>query len=326
MDSSFVTIHHGSGKKQAELLDFIAEQLGPAMMSTENDGGSVDEAIDTITTDSFTISPIFFPGGDIGKLSVAGSINDVVMMGAEPVYLTLSLIIEEGFEIQDLVKILTSARAELEASNTRVICGDTKVVNRGAIDRIVINTTCLGKTAEARYAVGRIETGDRIVITGPAGMHGASVMATRNNFEIDFVSDCRALTPLLNAVSGFKVHAMRDPTRGGIAQILNELSESSRKEMVIEENLLPRHAGVEAVAEILGVDPLYLACEGTAVLFCAEADVDALLINLESQGYSPSVIGRVGAETEGPLLVIRTRLGAERVLPMLTEELTPRIC
>lgn len=325
-ETGFITIHHGSGKKQSELLDFIVDCLGAMVMSIENDGGFINEVVDAISTDSFTISPAFFPGGDIGKLAIVGSINDVVMLGAEPLYLTLSLIIEEGFQISELEKILTSARGELESSGTRVICGDTKVVNRRAVDRIVINTACLGRTTEMRLTADKIETGDQVVITGPVGLHGASVMAARNGFEIDFVSDCRALTPLLKAIGGLDVHAMRDPTRGGLAQILNELSRSTRRGILLEERLLPCHAGVAAVADILGVDPLYLACEGTAVIFCEKGDSPVLVERLKFHGFSPALIGEVGSENIRPLLVIRTRSGAERVLPMLIEELTPRIC
>ena len=324
--SSYITIHHGSGKRQVELLRFIHEQLGSKDISMDNDGTFFCEAVDTITTDSFTISPIFFPGGDIGKLAIAGSINDVVMMGAKPLFLTLSLVIEEGFPLHDLARILNSARNELKANSARILCGDTKVVSRGEVDRIIINTACLGRTEGTRLAVDRIETGDRIIITGPLGLHGASVMAVRNNFEIDFVSDCKSLGPLLEATRGLGVHAMRDPTRGGLGQVLNELAQSSGREMIIEEELIPRHSGVATVAEILGVDQLYLACEGTAVIFCKKADTDSLFMKLRSQGYSPSEIGIVGPVSSRPLLIIRTKSGAERVMPMLTEELTPRIC
>lgn len=324
--NGIITVHHNSGRKQYELIEFISKELGERLVSTENDGGLLNAAVDTITTDSFTIKPLFFPGGDIGSLSVSGSINDTIMLGARPLYLSLSLIIEEGIKITTLRNILHSIRKELELSETYVLCGDTKVVEKGEVDGIIINTTCLGKTINNALTVDRIKSEDSLIVTGPIGLHGAAVMACRNNFDIDFESDCRSLMPLLKAVDNFDIHVMRDLTRGGLVQILNELAISSKKEIIIDESLLQIPPGVESVSEILGINPLYLACEGTVVITCDSKIESELLTFLESIGFSPFKAGMVGKNTQRPLVSFKTKAGAERVLPMLLEELTPRIC
>jgi hydrogenase expression/formation protein HypE len=324
--NEIITIHHNSGRKQYELIEFISEVLGDRLVSTENDGGLLTDAVDTITTDSFTIKPLFFPGGDIGSLSVSGSVNDTVMLGAKPLYLSLSLIIEEGMKITTLKKILNSIRKELEVTSTYVLCGDTKVVEKGEVDGLIINTTSLGKTLKTALTVDRIKSEDSIIVTGPIGLHGAAVMACRNNFEIDFESDCMSLMPLLKAIEKCDLHIMRDLTRGGFVQILNELAISSGKEIVIDENAIQIPSGVESVSEILGINPLYLACEGTAVITCDSEVESELLAFLKNIGFSPFKAGIVGKNTQRPLVSLRTKAGAERVVPMLIEELTPRIC
>ncbi|WP_049753243.1 MULTISPECIES: hydrogenase expression/formation protein HypE [Kosmotoga] len=321
-----ITLHHNSGKKQFKLLKHIEKLLGSTLVSTENDSGFLEEVVDTVTTDSFTISPVFFPGGDIGKLSVCGSINDLVMTGAKPKYITLSVVLEEGFEFSRLDKIIDSIRKELDENGVKIIAGDTKVMEHGALDKIVINTTCLGEVLYEKLCVKRIETNDLIIITGPIGLHGAAIMAERKGFQIDFQSDCRVLTKLLAVIKGLRVHAMRDPTRGGLAQILNEFSHSTKRNFAIYEDKLPIPGGVKTVSEILGIDPLYLACEGTAVIICHPEDAQDLLERLKNAGFDPSTIGFVGGIIERPLLILKTRNGAKRVLPMLVEELTPRIC
>lgn len=324
--NEIITIHHNSGRKQYELIEFISEVLGDRLVSTENDGGLLTDAVDTITTDSFTIKPLFFPGGDIGSLSVSGSVNDTVMLGAKPLYLSLSLIIEEGMKITTLKKILNSIRKELEVTSTYVLCGDTKVVEKGEVDGLIINTTSLGKTLKTALTVDRIKSEDSIIVTGPIGLHGAAVMACRSNFEIDFESDCMSLMPLLKAIEKCDLHIMRDLTRGGFVQILNELAISSGKEIVIDENAIQIPSGVESVSEILGINPLYLACEGTAVITCDSEVESELLAFLKNIGFSPFKAGIVGKNTQRPLVSLRTKAGAERVVPMLIEELTPRIC
>ncbi|MGC9383789.1 MAG: hydrogenase expression/formation protein HypE [Kosmotogaceae bacterium] len=324
--NEIITVHHNSGRKQYELIEFISDVLGDRLVSTENDGGLLTAAVDTITTDSFTIRPLFFPGGDIGSLSVSGSVNDTVMLGAKPLYLSLSLIIEEGMKITTLKKILNSIRKELEVTSTYVLCGDTKVVEKGEVDGLIINTTSLGKTLKTALTVDRIKSKDSIIVTGPLGLHGAAVMAYRNGFEIDFESDCRSIIQLLDVVNEFDIHVMRDLTRGGFVQILNELAISSGKEITIDESLLQIPAGVESVSEILGINPLYLACEGTAAIFCNSSVEYELMSFLKNRGFSPFKAGNVDKDTERPLVSLRSNSGAERVLPMLIEELTPRIC
>ncbi|MFO7882327.1 MAG: hydrogenase expression/formation protein HypE [Kosmotogaceae bacterium] len=324
--NEIITVHHNSGRKQYELIELINKELGDRLVSTENDGGILTDAVDTFTADSFTIKPLFFPGGDIGNLSISGSVNDTIMLGARPLYLSLSLVIEEGLKITTLKNILNSIRKELETTDTYVLCGDTKVVDKGEVDGLIINTTCLGKAVKEALTVDRIKNNDSIIVTGPLGLHGAAVMAYRNGFEIDFESDCSSIMPLLDAVKKYDIHVMRDLTRGGFVQILNELAISSRKEITIDENLLRIPAGVESVSEILGINPLYLACEGTAAVFCNRRVENELLTFLKNRGLSPFKAGNVGKDAERPLVSLRSNSGAERVLPMLIEELTPRIC
>lgn len=326
MRDEVITLNYNSGKRQFELLEFIASRLNGRILSMENDSGFIKEDIDVVSTDSFTISPIFFPGGNIGKLAICGSVNDVVMVGAEPKYITLSFIFEEGFPIAHLLKILDSIRNELEKNNLSIISGDTKVMEKNALDKMIINTTCLGKVIGNRLEVSEIKAGDSIVITDPIGYHGSAVMAARKDFEIDFTSDCRSLKELLEISEDLKIHAMRDPTRGGLAQVLNELAYSSGLDVMINENKIPIPRGVRGIAEILGINPLYLPNEGNAVIFCDRSDLLELIKRLREKGFKPSIIGEVLGESDRARLILKTVLGSERILPMLVEELTPRIC
>lgn len=321
-----ITIHHNSGKRQIELLRFIEERLNGSVVSMEEDAGIIMKSVDVVSTDSFTIYPLFFPGGDIGKLAVTGSVNDVVMLGAEPMYMTLSIILEEGFPLESFEKVIRSIGSELRGSNLKVLCGDTKIMNKGSIDGLIINTTCFGKSVGKLLSVNNVEPGDAVIITGPIGLHGATIMALRKGFEINFRSDCRTLTPLLEIVKRFNVKTMRDATRGGVAQILNEIATSSGCDIVINEDMLLIPDGVKAISEILGIDPLYLACEGTAAVFCDKRDTEDALELLGDLGFYPSFVGHVREKDVIPRVLLKNRYGVERVLPMLVEELTPRIC
>jgi hydrogenase expression/formation protein HypE len=252
--NEIITIHHNSGRKQYELIDFIIEELGDRLVSTENDGGLLTAASIQLLRFIY-YQTAFSPGGDIGSLSVRGSVNVTVMLGAKPLYLSLSLIIEEGMKITTFKKVLNSIRKVLEVTGTYVLCGDTKVVEKGEVDGLIINTTTLGKTIKEALTVDRIKSEDSIIVTGPIGLHDATVMACRNNFEIDFENDCRSLMLLLKATEKYDLHVMRDLTRGGFVQILNELAISSGKEIVTDENAIQIPSGVESVSEILGIDP-----------------------------------------------------------------------
>ncbi|OAA30666.1 hypothetical protein AT15_09560 [Kosmotoga arenicorallina S304] len=321
-----ITIHHNSGKRQIELLRFIEEHLNGSVVSMEEDAGIIMKSVDVVSTDSFTIYPLFFPGGDIGKLAVTGSVNDVVMLGAEPIYMTLSIILEEGFPLDSFEKVISSIDSELRGNNLKVLCGDTKIMNKGSVDGLIINTTCFGKSVGKPLSVYNIEPGDAVIVTGPIGLHGATIMALRKGFEFNFHSDCRTLIPLLEIVKRFNVKAMRDATRGGVAQILNEIATSANCDIVINEDMLLIPEGVKTISEILGIDPLYLACEGTAVVFCDERDTGEALELLGDLGFYPSFIGHVREKGVIPRVLLKNRYGVERVLPMLVEELTPRIC
>ncbi|MBO8167286.1 MAG: hydrogenase expression/formation protein HypE [Kosmotoga sp.] len=321
-----ITIHHNSGKRQIELLKFIEEHLNSTVVSMEEDAGVIAKSVDVVSTDSFTVYPLFFPGGDIGKLAVTGSVNDVVMLGAEPIYMTLSIILEEGFSLKSFECIINSLDNELRRNNLKILCGDTKVMNKGSLDGLVINTTCFGKSVGKPLSVTNVEPGNAIVLTGPIGLHGATIMALRKGFDVSFNSDCRSLTPLLEIVKAFDIRTMRDATRGGVAQILNEIAASAGCDIVINEDMLLVPEGVKVISEILGIDPLYLACEGTAAIFCSERDTGDVMDALNDLGFYPSFIGYVREKSVIPRVMLKNRYGVERVLPMLVEELTPRIC
>lgn len=282
-----------------------------------------------MTTDSFVVDPLFFPGGDIGKLAVNGTVNDLVVSGAAPRYLSLGLIIEEGLEEETLDRVLDSVVRTARRAGVTVVTGDTKVVRHGQADRLYINTSGLGRVV-GRPAPRRARPGDRIIITGPPGEHSIAVMTARGEFPIKSParSDCAPLNFLLPL---WKKGAlwMRDITRGGLATILYELAEVLPYPLVIEETRIHLSRSVLAASEILGIDPLFLACEGTAVVLApaAEADEFLRLIRRSPLGRKAAVIGKV-AKTPGRAgeLLLRTAAGGLRLLEPLTTELLPRIC
>jgi len=282
-----------------------------------------------LTTDSFVVDPLFFPGGDIGKLAVNGTVNDLVVSGAAPLYLSLGLIIEEGLEEETLDRVLGSIGRAARKAQVTVVTGDTKVVRHGQADRLYINTSGLGRVI-GRPAPRRARPGDRIIITGPPGEHSIAVMTARGEFPIKSParSDCAPLAFLLPL---WKKGAlwMRDITRGGLATVLYELAESLPYPLVIEEKKIPLSRPVRAASEILGIDPLFLACEGTAVVVApAKKAAEFLsLVRRSPLGRKAAVIGEV-AKSPGQAgeLLLRTSAGGMRLLEPLTTELLPRIC
>ncbi len=282
-----------------------------------------------LTTDSYTVDPIFFPGGDIGSLCVNGTVNDLVVSGARPEFLSLSLIIEEGLEMSALEKILLSIRKTAVRSRVKIVTGDTKVVPRGQADRIYINTAGVGRLI-SRPQPGRINPGDKIIVTGPVGEHGLAVMLARNNFRMSSKvrSDCAPLTFLLPL---WKKGAlwMRDITRGGLATVLSELADRLKHPLLVEEEKIPLSRAIRGAVEILGIDPLYLACEGRALIVAGEKEAPQILNYLKKNPASrqAAIIGevqdRIGRPGEA---LLRTRSGGLRLLEPLTSELLPRIC
>ena len=298
------------------------------------------------TTDSYVVSPIFFPGGDIGRLAVCGTVNDLAMGGAKPVYLSAGFILEEGLPLADLERVVASMAATARATGVQVVTGDTKVVDRGKADRLFINTAGVG-VVPAGVAVGgdRVQPGDVVILSGTVGDHGMTIMSQREGLQFDspLVSDCAPLHGLVAAILGAlwppggygnppqegvgALHCLRDPTRGGLATALNEVAGKSGVGIEIEERAVPVRDAVRAACELLGLDPLYVANEGKLVAFVAPEVAGVVLDAMRAHEYGreAAIIGRATAEHAGRV-VLRTPLGARRVLDMLVGEQLPRIC
>jgi hydrogenase expression/formation protein HypE len=290
------------------------------------------------TTDSYVVSPIFFPGGDIGKLAVCGTINDLAMGGASPLYLSVGFILEEGLPLADLERVVASLAATAQAAGVQVVTGDTKVVDRGKADRLFINTAGIG-VVPAGVEVGsrRVQPGDVIILSGPVGDHGMTIMSQREGlrFSSPLESDCAPLhglvAAMLNALSegpgAETLHCLRDPTRGGLATALNEVAGKAQVGVEIDEQAVPVHDAVRAACELLGLDPLYVANEGKLVAFVAPEAADVVLAAMRAHEYGreAGVIGRATAEHPGRV-VLYTVLGAHHILGMLVGEQLPRIC
>jgi hydrogenase expression/formation protein HypE len=286
------------------------------------------------TTDSYVVSPLFFPGGDIGKLAVCGTVNDLSMSGAHPLWLSAGFIIEEGLSLADLERIVASMASTAEEAGVQIVAGDTKVVDRGSADRLFINTAGVGVVApDVEMGGDRARAGDVVLISGTIGDHGMTIMTQREGLQFDspLVSDCAALNrmvaSLLAAVPAGSIHCLRDPTRGGLATTLNELAARSSVGIEVEEMAVPVRDAVRGSCELLGLDPFYVANEGKLVALVAPQAASAALTALRAHplGGEASVIGQVTADHPGRV-VLRTALGARRVLDMLVGEQLPRIC
>ena len=284
------------------------------------------------STDSFVVSPIKFPGGDIGKLAVCGTVNDLVMMGAAPEYLSLALIVEEGLDFGILEEIVDSISLNAKKSGVDFVTGDTKVVEKGACDKIFINTSGIGRVVKNRkLSLRSIEPGDKIIVTGEIGRHGLAVLAKRKelSFGLNLKSDCAALNgliiPVLKKTGAIKF--MRDPTRGGLATTLNEIAEGARLGITIEEKNIPVSGKVRAASELLGIDPLYIANEGIAILVVDKKSAGKILTLLKKHPLGRNA-REIGVIKRGPggQVIINTILGTQRIVDMLTSEPLPRIC
>ncbi len=319
------------GKRMREFIEkILLNHLGNDFLSELHDSAFLNniEGKIAFTTDSFVINPIFFPGGDIGKLAIVGTVNDLIVSGAEPLFLSLSLVIEEGLLLSDLEKILHSIKKTMDQSNVLVVTGDTKVVGRGQADKIYINTAGIGKLLK-KPSLSEIEIGDKIVVTGSIGDHSAAVMVARGEFEFEgeLESDCAPMNFLIPLWENGAIW-MRDITRGGLATILCELAKDSGIPIFIDEELIPLSEPVKAISEFLGLDPLYLASEGKAVIVVKKDNVSEVMKILKSHplGESASVIGEVNKPGREGEVVLKTAPGGLRLLEPLTGELLPRIC
>lgn len=326
-----ITLDYGSGgKKTAALIDeIIIPELGNNTLNALGDGAILDGQL-AFSTDSFVVDPLFFPGGDIGKLCVCGTVNDLAMCGAEPKYLSLALIIEEGLPTESLRRIVASIKAAAEAAGVAVVTGDTKVVERGRGDGIYITTSGIGVVRYPGLGSERMRPGDAVLISGTAGDHGAAVMLARDALmEGEIRSDCAALNGLARAVleSGAEVRVLRDPTRGGVATTLCEFAESAALGIELDEAAIPVRRDVSAACALLGLDPLYCANEGKMLAVVAAEDAERALAAMRGvpEGKSAAIIGRVISERPGKV-VLRTAMGGGRILQKLAGAQLPRIC
>ena len=331
-----VDMTHGSGgRAMAQLIEeLFVERFDNDLLRQANDQAAFDVAAGrlVISTDGHVISPLFFPGGDIGSLAVHGTLNDVAMAGARPLYLSAGFILEEGFPLADLARIVASMAEAANAATVPVVTGDTKVVERGKGDGVFITTTGVGRVPPGVEISGdRARPGDAILLSGAIGDHGVAVMSQRENlsFETTIESDSAALHTLVagmvDAVPG--IHCLRDPTRGGLATTLNELAQQSGVGMQLDETAIPVRPAVAAACELLGLDPLYIANEGKLVCICAEDDAPRLLEAMRTHplGGDAALIGQVTDDPHG-FVRMQTGFGGSRVVDWLSGEQLPRIC
>ena len=328
-----ISLDYGSGgKKTARLIEkLILPRLDNPALRELGDGAIVDGGEKLVfSTDSFVVSPLFFPGGDIGKLSVCGTVNDLSMCGAEPEFLSCSFIIEEGFPFSQLERIVESMAAQCEKAGVQIVTGDTKVVEKGRGDGIYINTAGIGVLRHLGLSPGNIRPGDKVLVSGFVGDHGTAVMLARNQMmQGDIASDCAALNGLTKAIltAAPGVRVLRDPTRGGVATTLNEFVEGTALGIELEEAQIPVRPQVQAACDMLGLDPLYCANEGKLLAVVAPADADKVLAAMKNHelGTDAAIVGQVTERYPGKL-TLRTAFGGSRVLQKLSGAQLPRIC
>lgn len=336
-DTHVTLSHGGGGRAMRDLIDsvFTGVFLPPG---TEDQARLTHAALAepgaqlAFTTDSFVVSPVEFPGGDIGKIAVCGTVNDLAVGGARPLWLSAAFIIEEGCEIALLRRIVASMQAEAEKAGVRIVTGDTKVVQRGAADTVFVTTAGVGVIPPGRsLAAARVRPGDVALVNGVLGDHGAAILAARGDMALstDLVSDCAGLGHLMEALitAAPGTRAARDATRGGVASALNEIAAEAGVGIEIDETALPLRPEVKGMCEILGLDPLYLANEGTLVAFVPEAEAEAALTAMRAtpEGRNAVAIGRATAANPGRV-VMNTLFGGRRIVDMLVGEQLPRIC
>jgi hydrogenase expression/formation protein HypE len=332
-----ITMAHGAGGKATQTLieGLLVPAFGGQALAALGDAGSVTigDAGLALTTDSFVVRPLRFPGGSIGELAVNGTVNDLAMAGARPVALTLSLILEEGLAADELRAEVDAIAAAARAADVEIVAGDTKVVERGHADGMDLCTAGLGRAdGRARLSPAALRPGDRILVSGEIGNHGMAIMLARGEFDLasEIVSDTRPLWPAADALleaAGDALRTLRDATRGGVASVLNELARASGVAMVVDEGAVPVDPAVAGAAEILGIDPMYVANEGKLVAFVAPDAADAALAALQAVAgcERAALIGEVRTEPPGMVLV-RTAFGGRRVMDQLVGDPLPRIC
>jgi hydrogenase expression/formation protein HypE len=331
-----ITMSHGAGGKATRTLveAVFVDAFSNVLLEPLEDAAQlhVNGSRVALTTDSYVVSPLFFPGGDIGDLAVNGTVNDLAVSGATPLYLSAGFILEEGFPVADLTRIVASMKAAAETAGVQVVTGDTKVVQKGKADGCYINTAGIGVIEhEVSLGVANAQPGDVIIVSGPIGEHGVTIMLARGELDIeaDLVSDTAPLNgliaDLLSATTG--VRALRDATRGGVATILNEIATSAGVGVQVNEDAIPVGTVVRGASELLGIDPMYVACEGRMVAVVAPDQAATALAALRAHplGAQAAVIGKVTAEPPGAVL-LKTAFGGTRIVDLLVGDPLPRIC
>jgi len=339
-DHKRIVLGHGSGGKlTADLIDkiFLPAFRNPTLDKLD------DQAMLTIggarlafTTDSFVVTPIFFPGGDIGRLAIHGTVNDLAMSGARPLYLSAAFILEEGLAVDDLRRVVESMRGAAAEAGVQLVTGDTKVVNRGKGDQIFITTTGIGVIEhDMSISADRARPGDKIILSGYIGDHGMTIMSQREGLEFESAieSDCAPLNGLVAAMLATAshandfIHTLRDPTRGGVATTLNEIAKHANVGMVLDERTIPVHESVKGACEVLGLDPLYVANEGKLLALVVPEMADAILEQMRQHclGQDAVIIGEV-VESHPGMVLMKTEIGGTRVLDVMFGEQLPRIC
>ncbi|HZR50328.1 MAG TPA: hydrogenase expression/formation protein HypE [Streptosporangiaceae bacterium] len=331
-----ITMSHGAGGKATHTLIeavFLDAFRNPLLAPLEDSAClSVDGARLALTTDSYVVSPLFFPGGTIGDLAVNGTVNDLSVAGATPLYLTAGFILEEGFPVADLLRVVASMRDAAAAASVQIVTGDTKVVQKGKADGCYINTAGVGVLSDAvSLGVAHAQPGDAIIVSGPIGDHGVTIMLARGELDIeaDVVSDTAALNGLVSGLLSAvpSTRALRDATRGGVATILNEIATAAGVGVLVSESDIPVRPEVRGASELLGIDPMYVACEGRLVAVVPADCASLALTALRSHrlGAESAVIGHVTADQPG-LVQLRTAFGGTRIVDLLIGDPLPRIC
>ncbi len=345
MPKGRIILGHGSGGKLShDLIEslFLPLFINPILEDGDDsavfplrDGDKIGQQLSkgeiAFTTDSYVVKPLFWPGGNIGKLAVCGTVNDLAMVGAVPLYLSAAFVIEEGLPISSLRRIVTSMQRAAKEARVKIVTGDTKVVERGSADGLFINTAGVGLLSRASISGSNAQPGDMIILSGTIGDHGIAVLSAREGlvFSNSFKSDVAPLNHMVGAMlrASHKIHTMRDPTRGGLATTLNEVAQQSKVTIRIIEEQIPIREEVAAACEILGYDPLYVANEGKVVACVAPEDAERVLqvIQKTHYGREAAIIGEVLPEPKGRV-VMKTRIGGTRIVDMLVGEMLPRIC
>ena len=326
-----ITLAHGNGgQENNELISKIFyKYFKNEILEKNEDSAVIEDGKLAFSTDSFTVSPLFFSGGDIGKLSICGTCNDLAMMGAKPKYLSCSVIIEEGFSTRELEKIVRSMKSELEINGAIVVSGDTKVVPKGAVDKLFINITGIGEIEYSGISASNLKEGMSLLVSRDIGRHGATIFSAREGIELDsnLKTDCASLYPQIKSLidNNIEIVALRDATRGGVSAVLNEWAKASNVCIEVEESKIPISDEVKGVCEMLGFEAMDLANEGTFVLVVPKNDEVRALEILQQTHKSSAIIGNISIEYQGRV-ILKSSWGTKRFLDLPTGELLPRIC